>query len=247
VVDEMQYLRDKIGVEFVKFFDDEFSVDRKRAIDICDEIVKRKLDMGFLILSRVDTMDRELLRKLRTAGCEEIQYGVETASDRLIQNISKGIEIDDVEKILRWTKENTIRTFIFLMQGLPGETVKDIEKTFAFIKRNRRYIDTVESAITHILPGTPIYHMSKELGLVNDETWFSYHSETDFLFPNVPPFLGSFSLDDLIRYHKLTYILWHLHKDRRINTISAIAGYLKDNCNSPKKLFDIFQYLSKYG
>jgi len=69
VVDEMQLIHDKYGVKQVTFYDDAFTVDRNRVIEICDELHARKLDMMWDCGTRVDMVDRELLTTMRSAGC----------------------------------------------------------------------------------------------------------------------------------------------------------------------------------
>jgi len=252
VVDEMEHLKDEFEVEFIKFFDDAFTLDPRRAEKICDEIIRRKVGLKFLILSRVDTINRQLLKKLSDAGCEEIQYGVETASPRLLKDIGKGITIDRVESVLKWTKEVGIQTYIFMMQGLPGETLEDVELNFRFLKRNQKYIDIMESAITMILPGTPLYYKAKSLGLVDDEAWFSYEPNNEFLSRDpfsryLPPYLENFKLEELIRIHRLTHIVFHTQGMPGARALRAILGYLWNYLRSPSEYSDLIRTLARFS
>ena len=250
VVDEMIYMRDALGVEFIKFFDDAFTLDMRRAEQICDEMVRRRTDLAFLILSRVDTISKTLLRKLRAAGCEEIQYGVESGSPRILSAIGKRITVERVEKVLRWTKDAGISTHVFMMQGLPGETIEDMESTFKFLRRNAHNIDGIESAMTMLLPDTPLYESAKKLGLVDEEVWFSFENENKYLQRDpfsryLPPYLENFDVEELIKYHRLVYILFHLQKRRLKKALPAVAGYLVHTHHALKDIKELLRYSFK--
>ena len=252
VVNEMEYQRDEFGVEFIDFSDDTFTLDMVRAERICDEIIKRKVDLTFPILSRVDTINRNLLKKLKDAGCEQIQYGVETGSPRLLKSIQKGITVERIEKVLRWTKEAGIQNHVFLMQGLPGETVKDVELTFGFLKRNRKFIDKMHSTIAVMLPGTALYERAKRLGLIDDEVWFSYRSDHPFLsrdpsLRHLPLYLENSELEELIKFHRLTSILFHMRKRPYKLAMRDILGYAWNYWKSPEEYLDLIEYLFKFA
>ncbi|HTY75394.1 MAG TPA: radical SAM protein, partial [Candidatus Nanoarchaeia archaeon] len=248
VVDEMEYLRDEFGVEFIDFSDDTFTLDMVRAERICDEIIKRKVGLNFSILTRVDTVNKNLLRKLADAGCEKIQYGVETASSRLLKSTEKGITVEGIEKALKLTREARIETIVNLIHGLPGETVSDIELTFQFLKRNRENIDQLHSTIAVILPGTALHERGKRLGLIDDEVWFSYNSNHPLLsldpsLRRLPPYLENFKLEELIRFLRLTNILFHSRKRQYKLTMQAIMGYAWNYWMSPGKYLDLIKCL----
>jgi len=245
VVDEVEYLVNEFDVEFIKFFDDLFTYDQNRARKICEEIRARKISTNFLILSRVDTVSKELLRNLKDAGCEQIQYGLETGSERILRKVGKGITIETVEKVLSWTKKAGISTLVFLMIGLPGETVEDIEMTFDFIMRNHQNMDDVEAAINTILPGSRYYEMAKNSGKITDEIWFDYRNSNKLLWKDAPPYLENFDLEELLQYKRLQYILTTSWRDWG-RALKAILGYLWCYKRIPDRYLALAKYLRRY-
>ena len=73
---------ERLGIREFLIYDDTFTIQRQRVIDICDEIIRRKLEIGWDIRARVNTVDREMLHRLREANCERIHYGVESGTER---------------------------------------------------------------------------------------------------------------------------------------------------------------------
>jgi len=91
VCDEIQGLIAKYGVREIHFYDDDFTLDMKRAEEICDEIIKRKLNFTWSCTTRVDLINENLLKKMKGAGCWLISYGAESGSQKILDSIKKGI------------------------------------------------------------------------------------------------------------------------------------------------------------
>ena len=89
VVDEMEMLYNKYGVRYFSFFDDVFTLNRERVVEICKEIIKRNLDVGWDCSTRVDLVSMEMLKWMREAGCLRISYGVESGSPSVLRAINK--------------------------------------------------------------------------------------------------------------------------------------------------------------
>ena len=91
----------EMGIGEFQVFDDIFTLDKKRALAVCHELVQRDLNLSWAIRSRVDTVDRELLQALARAGCRRISYGVEAGSDDILKNLKKGITTRQAEEAAR--------------------------------------------------------------------------------------------------------------------------------------------------
>ena len=83
-----------LGIREFLFYDDTFTVNRNRVFDICSQIVKLGLDIRWDIRARVDTVDEEMLKALKQAGCVAIHYGVESGSEPVLKRLKKGIDLD---------------------------------------------------------------------------------------------------------------------------------------------------------
>jgi len=178
VVDEMEKCVN-MGIHEIFIYDDTFTVNKQRVIDICNEIVRRRLDIGWDIRARVDTVDKKLLSKMKEAGCERIHYGVESASPRILKILRKGIALDQVRKVFKWTKELGINVLAYFMIGSPTETRKEIEKSIEFAKEIDA--DFVHFSVTTPFPSTDLYFMGIKQGIFTD-FWkeFSKNPTKDF-------------------------------------------------------------------
>ncbi|MCX5835235.1 MAG: radical SAM protein, partial [Deltaproteobacteria bacterium] len=119
VVKEMTYCVRDLRVKEIIFYDDTFTIDRERVIEICDRIIDDRLQVLWDIRARVDTMTPQMISKLRQAGCVRIHYGVETGSPRLQQLIRKNLSLDKVREVFTLTRKAGIETLGYFMIGLP--------------------------------------------------------------------------------------------------------------------------------
>lgn len=125
---EMKLLRDW-GFRDITFFDDSFTISRKRVMDLCDLIKKEELDVSWRCLSRVDTVDREMLQGMRDSGCYQIQFGVESGDQRMLDLMKKATGVDRIRETFRVCDEIGLETVGFFMFGYPGETPESIRNT----------------------------------------------------------------------------------------------------------------------
>jgi len=129
VVDELEYWY-KRGKRRFGFLDDNFMMDRRRIVDICDEIEKRGLTGLHLRCPngvRADHCDREVLGRMKQAGFEYIAFGVEGGNDKVLAAIRKGEKMESIKRAIREACELGFEVALFFIIGSPGETRKDIE------------------------------------------------------------------------------------------------------------------------
>jgi radical SAM superfamily enzyme YgiQ (UPF0313 family) len=161
VVDEMEECVNMGIYEFL-IYDDTFTIHRQRVIDICDEIIKRKLYIGWDIRARVDSVNEEMLRKLKKAGCERIHYGVEAGTEKILKVLNKGITLEQAMRAFEMTKKAGISTLAYFMIGSPTENREDVLQTIEFAKRLSA--DFVHITILTPFPATAIYRKGLEKG-----------------------------------------------------------------------------------
>ena len=179
VVDEMERCVE-MGIREFLIYDDTFTVDKRRAMDICDEIINRKLNIGWDIRARVDTVDDEMLRKLKDAHCERIHYGVESGSNDILKVLKKGITIEQVRRAFHLTREHGIKTLAYFMFGSPGESREDILNSIAFAKELKP--DYIHVTITTPFPASELYESGLRDGTIAWNFWrtFAEHPSPDF-------------------------------------------------------------------
>lgn len=172
VIEEIAYYQKRFGIKELAFYDDVFTLDRKRSHAIADEMIKRGIRLHWSCETRVNLVDKELLAHLKKAGCYAISYGVESGSPRILEAIDKGITLEQVEKAVGWSREAGLQTIGYFMVGSPGETPQTIQETIAFAKKLK--LDFAQFAVTTPFPGTKLYEMYMSGGQKTDIPWENF-------------------------------------------------------------------------
>ncbi len=129
VLKELELMSRDYGLRDIGFWDDTFTVDRNRVIEICRGMMENRLGIRWICLSRVDTVDPEVLGWMKQAGCYQIQFGVESGDEEVLQRLGKNITVPQVRDAFRWSVEAGIAPAAFFMFGNPGETEESVKKT----------------------------------------------------------------------------------------------------------------------
>lgn len=174
VFELLQYLFDTFEIRHFYFQDDEFTIDKKRVMELCDLIVKSKMK-GRIIwecLSRVSDVNDELLKSMYSAGCKGIVYGVEVGYEEGLQRIRKNITLNQALQAIKLTKKNKIHARASFMMGFPWESAEEIKKTIRFAKKLAP--DIVYFQILIPYPGTALYEEMKRDNLIVSNDWDKY-------------------------------------------------------------------------
>ena len=171
VVDEMEFLVKDFGCGFFNFADDIFTVNKNRVIDLCKEIIDRKLDVVWDCETRVNFIWEDMLNWMARAGCYCISFGVESASEAVIKAIRKKTTPEQIAQAFMLTKQAGMKTKMLLMVGNPGENDDTINDTVKMIERTRPDFVSVSEAM--VFPGTELYTIAKQKGLVADDYWLT--------------------------------------------------------------------------
>jgi len=155
VCDEIEELILKYGARETHFYDDDFTLDMKRAEEICNEIIRRKIKIIWSCTTRVDLVNEGLLRKMKEAGCWLISYGVESGNQKILDAINKGFTVQQIMSAFETTRKIGISTVGFFMVGLPGETEATIKETLALSKKIKP--NFVSWGILVAYPGSSFY------------------------------------------------------------------------------------------
>lgn len=158
-----------LGIDEIFIHDDTFSIDKERVKKICLGIINQRLNFNWDIRSRVNTMDKELLALLKKAGCSRISYGIESGSQKVLNNLKKGIKVSQAIECVNETKKAGIKVLCDFMIGSPGETKEDLDLTMKFIKETKP--DFVQFSVTTPYPGTELYKLALEEGIIKSDVW----------------------------------------------------------------------------
>ena len=165
IYDEMVEIK-KLGIGEILIYDDTFTVDKGRVIELCRLIIDNKLKIAFDIRTRVDCVNEEMLKLLKKAGCKRIHYGVEASSNEMLKKLGKGIKLEQVENTFKITKKLKIQILAYFIIGSPDESISEIENTIVYSKKIQP--DYCHFAIMTPYPDTPMYNTGLESGKYTD-------------------------------------------------------------------------------
>lgn len=172
VVEEIEYVMKNYNAREISFWDDMMTVNKGWMHKFCDLIIAKKLDIVWTCYARVDSVDEPMLRKMKKAGCWNIFFGFESGVQELLNNINKGITLEQIKKANDLCKKIGIEVRASFMIALPGETPELARRTIEFAKKLNP--DYVQFCITTPYPGTSLYDNAKKYGdLIEDYSKFS--------------------------------------------------------------------------
>ena len=176
VVDEIEFIVKRLGINEIYDQTDEFNGNIKWAKAVCDEIIRRKIKVSLKAQLRSDHMDRELAQKMKAAGFWLGLFGVESGNNKTLKGINKRVTVEDNTKALKILKEAGIKTFALLMAFnvweengcLCFETKYDTENTLNYAKTmiNRGQIDLMSWSLTTPYPGSKLYDIVMKHNLI---------------------------------------------------------------------------------
>lgn len=135
VIDEIEQCYTDFNIREIDFFDATFFINKKRSIEICEEILRRGIKIEWSCRSRVDVVDEDILKVASQSGCKKIYYGIESVSEGVLNNICKGIDKIKIEKAIELSHKYRIKTLGFFMVGNPGDTKESILSSIEFAKK----------------------------------------------------------------------------------------------------------------
>jgi radical SAM superfamily enzyme YgiQ (UPF0313 family) len=160
------------GQRFIAIKDDTFTAHRRRVLQICAEIQKRRLDLAWSCETRADHLDEEMLRAMRRAGCQRISLGVESGSPAILQTIRKGIALATVRQATREAQKYGLQVRYYLMVGNRGENWDTFRQSLGFIAaaRPNQYVFSQ----LHLYPGTEEYALCCRQGVIAADIYFHH-------------------------------------------------------------------------
>jgi radical SAM superfamily enzyme YgiQ (UPF0313 family) len=173
VLDEIKQMVAE-GADTIWFYDDTFTMNKKRVEDICQGILDLGLNIHFTCSIRVDTVDYDLLALMRKAGCFMVFFGVESGNQETIDRVcGKRISLEQVRAVARWCDELSIRKNPGYIVGFPGETLEQARQTLDFMQEVG---GKASLSFLRIYPGTAIERIAREKNILKPE--FSWADRT---------------------------------------------------------------------
>ncbi len=156
VVKELEILK-KLGYKYIRFLDDLFTYDKNWVIKLCKEIIKKKMDMKFVCLTRPDTIDKEMVRWMKKAGFIRILIGVESGSNRMLKFYRRGYDKKTLLERLKMLKKEKMETIGWFIVSY-----KDNKKSIDESLEIADLLDWIVVSVLEPRPGTELFKKSKK-------------------------------------------------------------------------------------
>ncbi len=181
IVEEIQYWYDR-GYRQFSMLDDNFTLDRKRVLEVCEEIKRRDfkdIELNCNNGVRADRVDYEVLKAMKEAGFRWIAFGVEAGNNRILKNIGKGEDIEVVERAIKNAVDLGFKVTLFFLVGSPGETMEDLEDSIRLATKYPVFDVRFYNLIP--FPQTKLYEWVKENDyfVVDSEDYLNTSSQWD--------------------------------------------------------------------
>lgn len=154
VVDEMESMQQDFGIQFINIYDDNFTLHRKRVLDICREIENRGLRLAWKCEGRVDNLDEEMLLAMKRAGCRMIAFGVESGNPDSLALLRKDIRVEQTVQTFQLMRRIGVYSLAYMILGVPGETLDDVWTSIRFVREIGA--DYVQFSSLSAMPGTSL-------------------------------------------------------------------------------------------
>jgi radical SAM superfamily enzyme YgiQ (UPF0313 family) len=229
VLAEIEECVNKYGIREFNFFDDTFTIDKKRVLEICRKIIEKKLRIYWICFSRVSTLDEELVRVMKEAGCRKISFGLESGSQKILDLMRKKATIEQGREAVALVRKCGLKAHASFMLGNVGETLETVKETISFAKSLD--LDNATFFITAPFPGTDLYRIAQDLGHISQDTKWEAFAPITVQQPILVQ--DNLTSKDLIYWQKKAfrefylrprYIIRRLYRLRSIGELKSIFG-----------------------
>jgi anaerobic magnesium-protoporphyrin IX monomethyl ester cyclase len=178
VVDEIEKIQRDFGPGKINIVDDTFTLNYDHARAVCEEMLRRNLELKWSVFARVDRVSEELAQIMKRAGCEWVLFGVESADEGILKTIKKGITTGEVERAVKVATGAGINVFNSFILGLPGESRDTARTSMAFAdKLLHKYGAKYGFHMLSPLPGTELLERAREYGIrILSHNWARYNA-----------------------------------------------------------------------
>jgi anaerobic magnesium-protoporphyrin IX monomethyl ester cyclase len=224
IIEEFFLLRDQYGAEDISIWDDNFLSDHDLAREVCENLIRKKFNKTWSVEARVDCVNESILKDLKRAGCDFIAYGIESGSQRVLDQLKKGITLEQIEKTVRLTQKVGIHVRGYFMMGLPFETLEEMEETICFaIKLD---IEVPSFSMFVPLPGTLEYGRAQKTGTFPDPEYFLHGIYPEFNFPDYPLYIPEgMTVEEFFNKHKSAYNRCYFRAKYVLKTLWGIRSH----------------------
>lgn len=274
VVDEIQTIGEQLRIDQIHFWDDNLLMVRDYIKNLCEEIVRRKLSINWTGLSRASHLvkNADLMQLMRDSGCIGMEIGIESANPETFEMIDKSESLEDIMTCARIQSAVGMYPMFTYMAFNPGETIAGYYLQAKFIDKIHEGLPWAD--FFHPLPykvyvgqfctahpGTKLYHLAPELGVVLAKNWADYYHHKINFVPN--SLLADVPIQNLAKLRPVDYWVclnamagtnyefYHAHQTNTEHKIRH-ARYLRfveaffNLCNGRQTLRQMWRTLATY-
>lgn len=204
IFDELVYLNKNFGATQFDFVDDTITVNKNRMYQLCDLILNNNHKFKWMCNARVNTVDLEMLKTMKNAGCVRVEFGVESGNPDVLKKIKKAITIEQIKNAHSMAREAGLCIGSFVMVGNLGEDISSVIKTKELLEQ----IDTddVFIAIATPFPGTELYKIARDNNWLLNKNWSKYVTTPTYL-PGYKPVMET----DKMNAQEILKAFFYLH------------------------------------
>ncbi|HNQ68451.1 MAG TPA: radical SAM protein [Bacteroidales bacterium] len=203
IFEEINYLKTNFGIIDFVFVDDTFTAYKNSVIEFCNLLITNKTNITWHCYSRVDTIDRELLKIMKESGCHQIMYGIESFDDNVLKTIKKNITSEQSISIIKMTQEFGISVRLSMMVGNIGDSTKACESSIKMILKLKP--DFINVLIATPGPGTPFFKWAKNQNRIKTYDWSKYTGASAIVE------LNNFSEKQIYKYFRKFWVSFYFH------------------------------------
>ncbi|MHA1440017.1 MAG: B12-binding domain-containing radical SAM protein [Promethearchaeota archaeon] len=180
VIAEIEFDMKHFNVKCFEIWDDNFTINRKRVIQFCKEVIRKKLDVSFYLPNgvRIDTLDRSLIKIMKYAGFRGLVLAPESGSQKILNNVNKDLDLSIVRDVAKMLQEERILTSAYFILGLPGENINTALETIKF--GSSLPLNGITYFIFTPLPGSKLFEDWSKNKNLEEVDWkfdyFEYHN-----------------------------------------------------------------------
>ncbi|UCD84809.1 MAG: radical SAM protein [Deltaproteobacteria bacterium] len=214
VVEEMNWIKKEFGVGDLLFWSELFNAKKDYVMAVCNEIERMDIKMNWVCSSRVDQVDREMLNKIRRAGCWMISYGFESGCQEILDRSKKETNLVQAREAVRLAKEAGLEVVGHFVFGLPGESRETIRETYKFAEGLG--LDYAQFYCAVPFPGTTLYDLACSNGWLSNSNWPEF--EQNYSVMNLPGLKAT----EVMKLRREAYKDFYLRPRRIIRVLKQI-------------------------
>ena len=154
LVNDVITLRDRYNLDGIWFKDSIFNMNPTWIKEFCNLMIEKKVGISWQANTRIDLVDEEQLKLMKEAGLVQLDFGIESGSNRTLSRLRENITVDQIKEKIKFVRKY-VKVFGFFMIGIPGEEEQDVLETFELAKELK--LDTSSWSIYSPLPGSTLY------------------------------------------------------------------------------------------